>query len=79
MSKTVHYTCQLEKDNTSLREEVIRLKAALDCLQLNEDALQKKEDKVLFYSGLPSFVVFKGLFTLVKDSHLYALQQTYKF
>uniref|UniRef100_L7M0T8 Putative tick transposon n=1 Tax=Rhipicephalus pulchellus TaxID=72859 RepID=L7M0T8_RHIPC len=54
---------------SSLEEELKETKAAAASASFTKEALQGKDDKVTFYTGLPSFALLMSLFQLVK-SHM---------
>ncbi|KAL1439516.1 hypothetical protein MTO96_010156 [Rhipicephalus appendiculatus] len=58
----------MEEENKYVLAKLVDAKAALSTHLLTEDGLRKEEDKVQFYTGLPSFTILIALFEVLKGS-----------
>ncbi|CAN7941499.1 unnamed protein product, partial [Ixodes hexagonus] len=78
-SKLVYTSCQtslegsdvqfLQDEVSRLTEELDQTKKALGATKFTEEALQGQDDKVSFYTGLPSYLALLAVFQLV-SGHL---------
>ncbi|XP_064487682.1 uncharacterized protein LOC135399877 [Ornithodoros turicata] len=64
---TADHIHQLEVEVASLRKEMRAAKEDLLASKFTEEALRDDDEKVSFYSGLPSFLAILSLFHLLKD------------
>ena len=47
------------------RDETLELKETLKCMSLNKEALGGADERVKFYTGLPSYVILMAVFNFV--------------
>ncbi|XP_049526078.1 uncharacterized protein LOC125946606 [Dermacentor silvarum] len=58
---------QLQKEVVSLREELGSAKVEIAAGKFTENALRHNDDKVSYYTGLPTFLMLFSLFNILKE------------